>query len=1272
MSIQFKQKIDAEGGIEGLTLTHGISGSNFNISGVNALYINDPGEGVVFQGTNNVHLFAIDDTTDKKMNFSGASELQVDGNKVALESQLSSYLPLTGGTLTGELTIPNKIIHSGDTDTYMQFEAADVWRVVTGGTERLDINTNRILVGDDMNMQYDGISTGNSGTVVYGGFLNPASEANMVHIPHIINDLAGFNKWSNATITTSGFYKTRSGSSGSYTYSNEVSSTDGGWANAFDSHSSTAGSWYSDNGSDGVYTHGTDTPGVVELEWTNEATYSLWAGIVFGSNSFTATYVKIEAYRGGAWQTLCEITNNTDQVILRQVGSNSGTGAATTRLKYTLGGSVNGNYFRIHSLYMANYRAGDNNLNNTGTDTTRGVNFLERYKDGYLHGHLRPGKDDTYDLGSSSYQWRNGYFDGNVICDGVNVEGNITVSGTVDGVDIAALASANTGDQDLSSYITQTDADARYVLETGGSSSAMTGDLHIIAGSPKIVLKDSTDDDDQQIVFRNNGNGDDYKITTQDFTGAGTGDGLFIGSESSDPVKLVTNDTIALTIDTSQNATFAESVTVTGDLDVQGSGITLVDSIVFSGNGRIQGIDTVSASTDAASKGYVDGKFTTVGSNFAQLGDVSVASYIRVNADESLSYLNAAQFLSAIGGSSGDNLGNHTATQDLDIGSNALINDGATVFYNRTSPEIDYYDYSKLVLESDSVELHSPGEFIFSGEDPFIYLKKPSAGAFLNGNQNVMKIGLISSFGPGLEAVDTTFANLNTDLHFIVQKAGSQYEALKISGDGDVGTESQVYIKDNLSVTKRVGIGTTSPTADLHIQDAGNNSSGIRIEAIGSAKTDTVNMHFQGSSGNAPFYISRAATGGAEIQIQADGDLILNGTNGDNVGIGTTTPQQKLHVSNNILCGGNLYFNTGTSNYIKGTGGGLEWYTNSNKIVDITYGGDVEVTNNLDLDNAKLLTWGALGGTTPTTYITGADNLTNGGSRISLVGNFNYAFSNSTEGHIVFKNSNNNGTTSGTVGLVADIVTDSTATGNISTNIRFGRASNMQYGYNRYTGSIEYISTNQTSGEKMIFKCAQYAFLQANGSPSSGIDSIKIGGNTNNQIGYIDLWGDSGGSKPFFNIQDTRYQPATSLSNPVVRIQNNFHSTNSRYQIVFQRFSSTSSIRGSIATNNSGTTYNTTSDYRLKTDAKDFNALDLVKQIPVYDFKWKNIDNRDYGCFAHELAEVVPNAVNGEKDAIAEDETPDYQQADYSKLVPVLLKAIKELEAKVAALESNQ
>lgn len=486
------------------------------------------------------------------------------------------------------------------------------------------------------------------------------------------------------------------------------------------------------------------------------------------------------------------------------------------------------------------------------------------------------------------------------------------------------------------------------------------------------------------------------------------------------------------------------------------------------------------------------------------------------------------------------------------------------------------------------------------------------------------------------------------------------------SGGFDVynGSEARFTVNGN---TGNVGIGVSNPGAQLEIADSSNSSSGLRFTAVNTGNQDTVNMHFQGTAGTAPFYISRASTGGAEIQLQFDGDLILNGNNGDNVGIGTTTPQQQLHVNSNILCGGNMYFNTGTSNYISGLGGGLEWYTNSNKIVDVTYNGDVEVTNNLDIGNTKLLTWGALGGVVPTTYIQGQDN----GSRISLVGNFNYNWSSAIEGNVVFKNSNNNGTTSGAYGLVADFVTDSTATGNIMTVLRFGRANNMANSYNRYTGGIEYTSTNSTSEEKFDLKVAQTTFIRGAGSPSSGLNGIKIGGNVTNQVGYIDLWGDSQGNRPFFNVQDTDFQPTLSTSNPVIRVQNNFDATNGRYMMTFQRYSTTSSIRGSILTTNSGTTYNTSSDYRLKTNAKDFNALALIEQIPVYDFKWKNIDNRDYGCFAHELAEIIPNAVTGEKDAVADDGEADYQQADYSKIVPVLVKAIQELEAKVKTLENK-
>ena len=165
------------------------------------------------------------------------------------------------------------------------------------------------------------------------------------------------------------------------------------------------------------------------------------------------------------------------------------------------------------------------------------------------------------------------------------------------------------------------------------------------------------------------------------------------------------------------------------------------------------------------------------------------------------------------------------------------------------------------------------------------------------------------------------------------------------------GSDARFTVNGN---TGNVGIGVSSPGAQLEIADSSNASSGLRFTAVNTGNQDTVNMHFQGTAGTAPFYISRQSTGGAEIQLQFDGDLILNGNNGDNVGIGTTTPQQQLHVNSNILCGGNMYFNTGTSNYISGLGGGLEWYTNSNKIVDVTYNGDVEVTNNLDIGNEKL------------------------------------------------------------------------------------------------------------------------------------------------------------------------------------------------------------------------------------------------------------------------------------------------------------------------------
>ena len=158
-----------------------------------------------------------------------------------------------------------------------------------------------------------------------------------------------------------------------------------------------------------------------------------------------------------------------------------------------------------------------------------------------------------------------------------------------------------------------------------------------------------------------------------------------------------------------------------------------------------------------------------------------------------------------------------------------------------------------------------------------------------------------------------------------------------LTGDFTANTD-QFFIDQS---SGRIGIGTTTPGAQIEIEDSSNSTSGLRFSAVGTGNQDNVNMHFQGTAGSAPFYISRAQTGGAEIQLQRDGDIILNGANGDNVGIGTSNPQQRLDVDGNASLRGNVYFGTGTSNYYNGVGGGFAIYTQSTiKQFEVRYGGD--------------------------------------------------------------------------------------------------------------------------------------------------------------------------------------------------------------------------------------------------------------------------------------------------------------------------------------------
>jgi hypothetical protein len=134
---------------------------------------------------------------------------------------------------------------------------------------------------------------------------------------------------------------------------------------------------------------------------------------------------------------------------------------------------------------------------------------------------------------------------------------------------------------------------------------------------------------------------------------------------------------------------------------------------------------------------------------------------------------------------------------------------------------------------------------------------------------------------------------------------------------------------------------------------------------------------------------------------------------------------------------------------------------------------------------------------------------------------------------------------------------------------------------------------------------------------------------------------------------------------------------------------------GSIGTSASTTSYSTSSDYRLKeNDVPMTGATERVKALRPINFAWKLNGTRVDGFFAHELAEVVPEATTGTKDAMRDEKyevtpavftdegvetkaavigtrsVPDMQGIDQAKLVPLLTATIQELITRIEALES--
>ena len=112
---------------------------------------------------------------------------------------------------------------------------------------------------------------------------------------------------------------------------------------------------------------------------------------------------------------------------------------------------------------------------------------------------------------------------------------------------------------------------------------------------------------------------------------------------------------------------------------------------------------------------------------------------------------------------------------------------------------------------------------------------------------------------------------------------------------------------------------------------------------------------------------------------------------------------------------------------------------------------------------------------------------------------------------------------------------------------------------------------------------------------------------------------------------------------------------------------------GSVTTGSSSTAFNTSSDYRLKENVDyTWDATTRLKQLKPARFNFIIDDTNTLvdGFLAHEAQAVVPECVTGTKDEVDGDGVAVMQGIDQSKLVPLLVKTIQELEARITALEA--
>jgi len=215
---------------------------------------------------------------------------------------------------------------------------------------------------------------------------------------------------------------------------------------------------------------------------------------------------------------------------------------------------------------------------------------------------------------------------------------------------------------------------------------------------------------------------------------------------------------------------------------------------------------------------------------------------------------------------------------------------------------------------------------------------------------------------------------------------------------------------------------------------------------------------------------------------------------------------------------------------------------------------------------------------------------------------------------------------------------------------------------------IRYISTGDSIGNLAFY---------ANGTSSSTLtERMRIDSSGYLFVNTTTKVGIGGANRANFYDASNNVVSALAGASGAAAFQGSVASTSGYLAYWAYYNGSTYTNTGAITTNGTTTTYGTTSDYRLKENiAPMTGALEKVSALKPCTYIWKADGSSGQGFIAHELQDVIPDAVTGEKDGVEtyfdeegnEQTRNKFQNIDTSFLVATLTAAIQELNAKFEA-----